>query len=158
MITMVLPYIWIAAAMALLSSTVVAPLGMDDFQEEVRYDMTAERIYEGSVHGRPHVRDEFVYFSLLANDANIEVKIGPREFFKRSGVKLNAGEMVKVIGMPAVIKDKEIVLAREVTTPRSVLFVRDHQGRPMWETGGPVQMDPERRDEPFMVCQPLSPR
>jgi hypothetical protein len=60
--------------------------------------------------------------------------------------------MLTVIGMPVVIQEREVVLAREVHTMKGVLIVRDQFGAPLWEPRRPFQMDTEREMRPFEIC------
>jgi hypothetical protein len=108
-----------------------------------RYNVLAERVYEGIVSSNGRVVDGLMYFALRTSDRTVEVEIGPEEFVARNGFKLKTGDMVAVVGMPLARNGREIVLAREVRTMTSVLVVRDGNGYPMWETNRPVQMDPE---------------
>jgi hypothetical protein len=82
----------------------------------------------------------------------MEVQIGPKEFVERSGFKLNTGDMVTVIGMPVVIKERRVILAREVSGMDCLLIVRDQIGLPLWEKDRPIYMDPERRIRFFDEC------
>jgi hypothetical protein len=109
------------------------------------YNVLAERIFKGTVPGGGFVRDGLVYFPLRTAEATVEVQIGPKEFVERSGFRVQAGDLVTVIGMPITVKDRQIVLAREVRSMSGVLIVRDEMGLPRWEKDGPALMDPERR-------------
>jgi hypothetical protein len=60
--------------------------------------------------------------------------------------------MVTVIGMPVVMKEQQVVLAREVRSMNGVLVVRDRVGLPLWEKDRPTLMDPERRIRFFDEC------
>jgi hypothetical protein len=76
----------------------------------------------------------------------VEVQIGPKEFVERSSFKLKTGDKVTVVGMPVVMKEREVVLAREVSSMNGVLIIRDPMGLPLWDkTDRPLQMDPERQ-------------
>jgi cytochrome c553 len=103
----------------------------------------AERVFEGSVGSKGHVVEGLVYFPFRTADDVMEVQIGPEEFVKRSGFKLKPAEMVTVPGMRVVLKDRQILLAREVRSMDAVMVVRDHNGQPMWNTDRPIQMDTE---------------
>jgi hypothetical protein len=71
------------------------------------------------------------------------VQIGPKEFVDRRGFKLNVGETVTVTGMPLILNDRQVVLAREVSSMNGVLVVRDQLGLPLWERHRPILMDSE---------------
>jgi hypothetical protein len=80
----------------------------------------------------------------MAN-TTMEVQIGPKEFVDRSDFKLNVGETIIVIGMPLIENERQVLLAREVSSMNAVLVVRDRFGLPLWERDRPIYMDPERR-------------
>ena len=62
-----------------------------------------------------------------------------------------AGAIVTVVGMPVMLEDREVVLAREVRSMGMVLIVRDRNGAPMWDVNRPVQMDPDFAES--TVCE-----
>jgi hypothetical protein len=134
------------AAMLLLTTIVAGARDLRDGARDIdrmRYDVRAEQVYEGTVGSRGHVVDGLMYFALRTSGRSVEVQIGTEEFVERSGFKLKIGETVTVTGMPLFWNDRNIVLAREVRKMTSVLVVRDREGYPMWDTNGPVYMDPD---------------
>jgi len=152
--------LWVLAwvAMLLLSSTMAGALhGRGDVRDidRVRYDVLAERIYEGTVGSKGRVVDGLMYFALRMPDGTVEVQIGPEEFVGHSGFKLKIGQMVTAIGMRLVWNGRDIVLAREVSNMTSVLVVRDREGYPMWDMSRPIQMDPELSE--FHLCEMIKP-
>jgi hypothetical protein len=142
----------IAAAIVLLSAKAVAAFERDDVLDRVRYDVLAERKFEGVVLDKPRVFDGFMHFTLRTSDAMAVVQIGPKDFVQRSGFKLDAGQTVTVVGMLVVFGDRQIVLAREITNNGSVFVVRDRNGQPLWEMDRPIQMDPKFGDDRDPVC------
>lgn len=133
-----------APAMLLLTATAIGAVSRSDGDiDDLRYDVLAERVFEGSVGSKGHVVEGLVYFPFGTADDVMEAQIGPEEFVKRSGFKLKPGEMVAVLGMRVVYKDRQILLARQVQNMTAVLVIRDHNGQPMWNTGRPIQMDTE---------------
>jgi hypothetical protein len=151
MIRKLAPYVLVATAILLLFASSAAAWS-DDIHDDVRYDVMAERQFEGTADKRPYVLEGRVYFSLRMANKMTDVLIGPKDFVDRSGFKVNAGDMVTVIGMPMLVNGKQIVIAREIRTVTSVFVVRDRNGQPMWKIGRPIQMDPERWDDPFVIC------
>jgi hypothetical protein len=130
-----------AVAAVLLGAVIVGALdGLD--RDVIGYNMLSERVFKGIVASKGHVIEGLMYFPLRTAKTMMEVQIGPREFVERSGFKLNVGDMVTVIGVPIVMKEREVVLAREVSSMNAVLIVRDRVGLPLWEK--PILMDPER--------------
>jgi hypothetical protein len=143
----------LAAALVLLAGVVVVAFDRPDRDSDASgYNMLAERMFAGTVAGKGHIIDGLMYFPLWTADTVVEVQIGPKEFVERSSFKLKTGDMVTVIGMPVVMKERDIVLARELRSTNGVLIVRDHMGLPLWETGRPIQMDPERAKRLSEIC------
>jgi hypothetical protein len=101
------------------------------------------------------VVEGLLYFPLKTADRVIEVQLGPKDFVERSGFKLKIGEIVTVIGVPRMMGPLEVLLAREVRTAKTTFVLRDRNGRPMWDSEAPVQMDPEF-DESTM-CEMVKP-
>ena len=142
-----------AAAVVLLAAVVIGAFERPDRDSDaIGYNVLAERMFEGRVASKGHIIEGLLYFRLKTADAMVEVQIGPEEFVKRSSFKLKTGDMVTVVGMPVVMKEREVVLAREVSSMNGVLVVRDHMGLPLWETGRPIQMDPERKMRLSEIC------
>ena len=101
-------------------------------------------MFEGIVASKGRIIEGLMYFPLLTANTMMDVQIGPEKFVERSGFKLNAGDTVTVIGMPIVLKDRQVILAREVRSMNGVLVVRDQIGLPLWERDRPILMDPAR--------------
>lgn len=142
----------LGAAIVLLSATAFAAFERDDVLRRVRYDVSAEREFEGSVVDRPRAFEGFMHLTLRTKDGLVVVQIGPKDFVQRSKVKLEPGQMVTVIGMPVVFADRQMVLAREIRKDGFVFVVRDRNGEPLWETDRPIQMDPKFGEELDPVC------
>ena len=126
------------AAIVLLAAVASA-----DRRDVTGYSLLKERMFDGIVASKGHVREGLVYFPLRTVNTMMEVQIGPKEFVDHSDFKLNIGESVTVIGMPVTENEQQIVLAREVRSMKAVLVVRDRFGLPLWERDRPVYMDPE---------------
>jgi hypothetical protein len=147
-------YLFIALAVVLFAATAVGALDRDDPQRNVgRYDLKAERTFEGTIAGKGHVIEGLVYFPFKTTDSVLEVQAGPREFLAHGAFKVNPGEMVTVIGVPVVMNERQVVLAREIRTMNGDFIVRDDDGTPLWETDHPMRMDPERHMRPEEVCE-----
>ena len=138
-----------AAVIVLLSAVIVGALNVGAFdrpdRDVIGYNVLSERVFKGMVASKGHIIEGLMYFPLRTANAMMEVQIGAKEFVERSGFKLKAGDMVTVIGMPVVMKERQVVLAREVSSMNGVLIVRDRVGLPLWEKDRPIPMDPERR-------------
>ena len=137
----------LAAAVVLLAGVVVGAFDRPDRDSDaIGYNVLAERMFEGTVASKGHIIEGLMYFPLRTADTVVEVQIGPKEFVERSSFKLKTGDKVTVVGVPVVMKDQEVVLAREVSSMNGVLIIRDPMGLPLWDkTDRPLQMDPERQ-------------
>src|SRR5262245_1196478 len=135
--------IFIGVALMLIAAVAIgASDRRDRYPDAGSYDVIAERMFEGTIAGKGHIVEDLVYFPLKTMDIVVEVQMGPKEFVANRGFKLKAGDMVTVIGVPAVLNEREVVVAREISTMNGVLVVRDGMGAPMWDTNRPIQMDP----------------
>jgi hypothetical protein len=91
-------------------------------------------MFEGTVASKGHIIEGLMYFPLRTANTLVEVQIGPKEFVERSSFKLKTGDIVTVIGMPVVMKERDVVLAREVSSMNGgVLTIRDSMGLPLWD-------------------------
>jgi len=135
----------------LLAVAAVSSDWLDRIGDVVGYNVLAERVFEGSVEGKPYMIEHIVYFHLRTGNSVVQVQVGPRDFVERSNFKIKAGDMLTVTAMPIVMNGRDVVLAREIRTTNGVLFVRDSMGLPLWENR-PIQMDPERRKAFFQLC------
>ena len=136
----------LAAAVVLLAGVVVVAFDRPDRDSDANgYNVLAERMFAGTVASKVHIIDGLMYFPLRTADSVVEVQIGPKEFVERSSFKLKTGDMVTVVGMPVLMKERDVVLAREVSSRNGVLIIRDPMGLPLWDkTDRPLQMDTER--------------
>jgi hypothetical protein len=146
--------ILLAGALVLsLEATVAAPpLGRNP---DTAYDLAAERTFEGIVARTAHSIDGTMYFTLKTADTDMEVQLGPRSFIEKSEYKLKLGERVSVIGVPSILKEREVLLAREVRCSKGVFMIRDRNGELMWDADRPIQMDPDRAES--VLCEMFMP-
>jgi len=135
-------FISLTIAMVLMATLIVSA---GDRRDVTGYNLLKERTFEGIVASKGQVIEGLIYFPLKTANTMLEVQIGPKEFVDRSGFKLNIGENVAVLGMPLIQNERQIVLAREVSSMNAVLVVRDRFGLPLWEKDRPIYMDPEHR-------------
>ena len=92
------------------------------------YDVRAERVLEGMVAGKGHVMDGFMYFPLKTADTIVEVQLGPNEFVERSTFIFKPGDIVIVVGVPVVLDQHSVFLARQVSGMSGTLVLRDDDG------------------------------
>jgi hypothetical protein len=122
----------LAALAILMLATVVASYDRP-YRDVIGYNVLKERMFEGVVASKGHIVEDSMYFPLKMANATVEVQIGPKDFLERSSFKPNIGDRMTVIGMPVVMNERLVVLAREVSSMNGVLIVRDEVGRPLWE-------------------------
>jgi hypothetical protein len=141
----------------LLAVTAGSSGGIADRRGDIMgYNVMAERVFEGTVQDKPYLMGEMLYVPLMTADSVFRVQIGPKKFVERSGFKVRVGETLTVTGMPVLMKGQNIVLAREVRSVSAVLTVRDGVGLPLWESDKPIQMDPERQQQPLEICRMIN--
>ena len=144
----------VAAALVLLTAMAI---GARDWRDRdangPRYNVAAERMFEGKIADKGYILEGLMYFPLKTKRAVVDVHVGPKEFVLRSSFKLKPGEMVTVIGVPVVINERHVVLARQISSMNGSLVIRDDTGLPLWETNRPIQMDPERQTQLPEVCE-----
>ncbi len=130
------------AAAVILLAFVGAFSQSDRDNDAIGYNVLAERLFEGTVAAKEHSSEGLVYFPLRTANTLVEVQIGPKEFVERNSFKLRAGDRVTVIGMPVVMKGRDVVLAREVRSTKDALIIRDSMGLPLWD----------KTDKPLQIC------
>ena len=133
------------AALAILMIAAVAVSYDRRDRDVMGYNVLKERMFEGVVTSKGEAIEGLMYFPLKMANGIVEVQIGPKEFVERRGFNLSTGDRVTVIGMPVVVNERHVVLAREVRSTNATLIVRNAVGLPLWEKDRPVLMDPDRR-------------
>lgn len=132
----------VVLAILIAAALVVLAYGADDQDiSAMPYDKTTELMIDGRLLSRGHaleVCEDGVFISV----EGYEVYLGPSEYVRRFMIKLNIGEEVTVVGAPVRFREKNILMARSVTTGSRMLILRDREGRPNW-LDLPVHLDPE---------------
>jgi hypothetical protein len=145
----------IILAILLLFASAAGGLASDDVKDRVQYDVSAEKVFIGEVHDKANLFEGRMYFTLWTHSGVFAVEMGPKEFVEKSGFRLQRGQIVTVVGMPVVIGNREMVIAREITRTGAVFVARDRNGHPLWEKNRPVQMDPEVGNSGIPACEEL---
>ena len=63
---------------------------------------------------------------------NYDVYLAPLEYLKDFELKLNRGDEIHIIGSRVKSSGMDIVLAREVRTGDTTIYLRDDAGQPYW--------------------------
>jgi hypothetical protein len=143
----------VAAAVVLFAAVATVAAGRRCNRDSAGYDVLAERMFEGTIAGKGYTLEGLVYIPLKTADADVEVQIGPKNFIASRNFKLKRGDRVTVVGVPVVVQERIVVLAREISTLNGALILRDDRGVPLWDTNRPIHMDPERRTGLFETCE-----
>jgi len=142
------------AALVLLPRTVAS--ATDDIygnHGSFRYDVAAERIFQGTIAGKAQTIEGLVYFPLQTKDSILQIQFGPKQFVRRSNFKLNPGASITVIGISVNMTGRDVILARQISNADGVMVLRDQHGVPLWDANRPVQMDSERQAKSGEICK-----
>jgi hypothetical protein len=121
--------LFIGVLATLLLDTAVNAIDRRDRHGSVdAYDVRAERVLEGIVASKGHVMDGLMYFPLKTADTIVEVQVGPKEFVERSTFIFKPGDTVVVVGVPVVLNQHAVVLARQISGMNGTLILRDDDG------------------------------
>jgi hypothetical protein len=114
----------------LLVAIVVSPSDRRDRNRNLDgyYRVKAERIFEGFVAGKGHIMDGLMYVPLKTADTVVEVQLGRKEFVQPSTFIFKPGDMVVVVGVPVVLNERRVVLAREISGMNGTLVLRNDEG------------------------------
>jgi DNA/RNA endonuclease YhcR with UshA esterase domain len=111
-----------------------------------RYDVSNQTTLQGRVqqvteYSCPITGTVGTHLSVMSDGGGlVEVHVAPASFAKQYGMLIKAGDDVKVIGMKTVFAGKPAMLARTITTTRTVnkevytddFNFRDNRGKPLW--------------------------
>jgi len=114
----------------LLVAIVVSPSDRRDRNRNLHgyYDVKAERIFEGFVAGKGHIMDGLMYVPFKTADTVVEVQLCAKEFVQPSTFIFRPGDMVVVVGVPVVLNERRVVLAREISGMNGTLVLRNDEG------------------------------
>jgi hypothetical protein len=111
--------------MVLLAANVPAFNRLDSIRDAAGYNVLTERVFKGTVAGEGTVIEGMTYFPLKTANAIVQVQIGPAEFVERRNFKLRVDDIVTIVGVPVFVMNRQVVLAREVSSIGGTLTVRD---------------------------------
>jgi len=105
-----------------------------------QYDRRHEVVIDGKITGKMfsapmHGMAEAMSLVMKTNKGtSVTVGVGPRWFVANQSAHINVGDSVRIIGSPATINGKQMVLAKQIVTKKNdkVLAVRDINGSPYW--------------------------
>ncbi|MBE0536154.1 MAG: PRC-barrel domain-containing protein [Phycisphaerae bacterium] len=88
---------------------------------------------------------------------SVTVHAGPRQYTmqqaQRENIDLTTGKEVKIKGSKTRIKDKDVIIASEITVQDKTLRLRDDEGKPQWkkedlQQQGTQQQQQQRQQQP----------
>lgn len=75
-----------------------------------------------------------LHLEAKVNNRKTDIYIAPMDFVAEFQINIAAGDDVRIIGSLTRLGDTDVVLAREVTVGRNVIYVRNDAGEPLWTT------------------------
>jgi hypothetical protein len=103
------------------------------------YDPSTETTIKGTVE---EVREQSgrrgwkgVHLLLKAEDATVDVHVGPSAYLSQQGFSLKKGDVIAVTGSRVRLHGVDSLIAREITKNGQTLALRDAQGVPKWSRG-----------------------
>jgi hypothetical protein len=105
-----------------------------------RYDKTTETRLQGPILEVRLVATasgiQGTHVVLKQGTQDVEVFLGPTPLLTRSGLTLEKGEMIEVMGSKVDYAGAPALLAREIKKGEKTFTLRDENGRPVWARGG----------------------
>jgi hypothetical protein len=103
------------------------------------YDLAAEKVVIGKIVGTdtlaPPDREPVMYLTITADNAPLNVILGPAEWVKKQGFTFTPGAAAEVTGATGFRLNGPAMLARSVKVGAKTLALRDAKGKPMWDGG-----------------------
>ena len=128
------------ALAALVSRPALAQKGMGGPKGSPRYDPKTEVTVKGMIEevkkypSRSGWRTG-QHVTLETDNGNLDVHLGPTDYWKKNGFELAKGDSIEVTGSKSKVDDAEVVLAREVKKGEKAVTLRNAQGVPAWSQG-----------------------
>lgn len=105
-----------------------------------RYEPSAEVTVKGTVQdvkqyqsGRGWRAGQ--HLTLKTETGDLDVHLGPSDFWKKNGFALAKGDTLEVTGSKTKVDDTDVLLAREVKKGDKAVTLRNAQGVPAWSRG-----------------------
>jgi len=99
-----------------------------------KYDLATETTIKGIIEELKEVEGEKgdIHLMVKTDSATYEVCLCPQKFLDMMELGFKKGDAVQVIGSKVKDQDRDVILAREITTGNSTLTLRDKKGSPAW--------------------------
>jgi len=69
---------------------------------------------------------------LKTPEATVEVQVGPQAYLKEHKFEVAKGDVVEVTGWRRKVRERELVIAREIVKGETRLQLRSETGAPLW--------------------------
>ncbi len=79
-----------------------------------------------------------LHLEAKVNNRKTDIYIAPMDFVTEFQINIAAGDDVRIVGSLTRLGDTDIVLARQVTVGRNVIYVRNDAGEPLWTPPPPT--------------------
>ena len=123
-----------------VSAAALGQQGMGGPKGSPRYDPKTEVTVKGSVedvkeHPSRNGRHTGQHVTLKTESGNLDVYLGPTDYWKQHGFELANGDSIEVTGSKTRVDDKDVVIAREVKKGDKTVTLRNADGVPAWSGG-----------------------
>lgn len=125
-------FVYVAAMTLLLA--VATPAVAQKKETSPKYDVSTETTIKGTVEELKEVDNNKgdIHLIVKTSSGNYEVCMCPQKFLDEMELQIKKGDEVNVIGSKVKDGEKELVLAREITSGNNSLTLRDKKGAPVW--------------------------
>jgi DNA/RNA endonuclease YhcR with UshA esterase domain len=73
-----------------------------------------------------------LHLTVKTDSGTLDVHLGPRDYVAQFEFSVAKGDRVKIAGSKVRFRGTDVVLAREVRSQQSTLYLRDAKGVPFW--------------------------
>lgn len=124
----------------LVSMPALAQKGMGQPKGSPRYDPKTEVTVKGTVEEIKQYASQSgwrtgQHVTLKTDNGNLDVHLGPTDYWKKNGFELVNGDSIEVTGSKSKVDAAEVILAREVKKGEKAVTLRSAQGVPAWSRG-----------------------
>jgi hypothetical protein len=123
-----------------ISASALGQQGIGGPKGSPRYDPKTEVTVKGSVedvkeYPSRNGRHTGQHVTLKTESGNLDVHLGPTDYWKQHGFELAKGDSIEVGGSKTRVEDKAVVIAREVKKGDQTVTLRNADGVPAWSGG-----------------------
>ena len=122
------------AAIGLLLALAIPAAAAQKKDSEPKYDSATEVTLKGTVQELKQVEAAKgdIHLIVKTDSGVFEVCLCPQKFLDEVELGFKSGDAVTVVGSKVKMEEREVVLAREITSGNNTLTLRDKKGNPVW--------------------------